>query len=99
MTPEVSDFISGLLENTDKHIEVADRHRVTVKRGKLRINICDNNGDPFITTLKNVLLEPDSCDKLFSIIKLMNSVHTYLFHKVFCMVISEQNRKYGYITI
>ena len=29
ITPEVSDFIPGLLEYTDKHIEVADRHHVT----------------------------------------------------------------------
>ena len=29
MTPEVSDFIQGSLEDTDKYIEVADRHHVT----------------------------------------------------------------------
>ena len=33
MTPEVSDFITGLLEDTDKHIEVADGHHVTEKKG------------------------------------------------------------------
>ena len=32
MTPEVSDFILGLLEDTDKHIEVVDRHHVTAKQ-------------------------------------------------------------------
>ena len=32
MTPEVSDFIPGLLEDTDKHIEVADIHHVTAKQ-------------------------------------------------------------------
>ena len=32
MTPEVTDFIPGLLEDTDKYIEVADGHRVTVKK-------------------------------------------------------------------
>ena len=32
MTPEVSYFILGLLEDTDKHIEVADRHHVTAKQ-------------------------------------------------------------------
>ena len=32
MTPEVSDFIPGLLEDTDKHIEVADGHQVTAKK-------------------------------------------------------------------
>ena len=32
MTPEVSDFIPGSLEDTDKYIEVADRHHVTAKQ-------------------------------------------------------------------
>ena len=32
MTPEVSDFIPGLLEDTYKHIEVADGHHVTAKQ-------------------------------------------------------------------
>ena len=32
MTPEVSDFIPGSLEETDKHIEVADRHHVIAKK-------------------------------------------------------------------
>ena len=32
MTPEVSDFIPGSLEDTDKYIEVADGHHVTVKQ-------------------------------------------------------------------
>ena len=37
MTPEVSDFIPGLLEDTDKLIEVADVHHVTAKqKGKLQ---------------------------------------------------------------
>ena len=31
MTPEVSDFIPGSLEDTDKHIAVADRHHVMEK--------------------------------------------------------------------
>ena len=31
MTLQVSDFIPGLLEYTDKHIEVSDRHHVTAK--------------------------------------------------------------------
>ena len=29
MTPEVSGFIPGQLEDTDKHIEVADGHHIT----------------------------------------------------------------------
>ena len=31
MKPEVSYFIPGSLEDTDKHIEVADGHHVTAK--------------------------------------------------------------------
>ena len=48
--------------------------------------MCDNNGDTFIETLNNVLLAPDLCDRLFSIITLMNLVHTCLYHNGFCMV-------------
>ena len=32
MTPDVSDFIPVSLEDTDKHIEVADGHHVTEKQ-------------------------------------------------------------------
>ena len=32
MIPEVSYFIPGLLEDTDKHIEVADGHHATTKQ-------------------------------------------------------------------
>ena len=32
MTPEVSDFIPVSLRDTDKYIEVVDRHHVTAKR-------------------------------------------------------------------
>ena len=32
--PEVSDFIPGLLDDTDKHIEVADGYNVMKKKGK-----------------------------------------------------------------
>ena len=60
MTPEVSDFIPGSLEDTDKYIEVADGHHVTAKqKSQVRIKMCDDNGNPFIATLHNVLLEPD----------------------------------------
>ena len=48
--------------------------------------MCDNNGDPFIATLYNVLLAADLCDKLFSIITLINSGYTCLFRKWFCTV-------------
>ena len=47
MTPEVVDFIPGSLEDTDKYIEVADGHQVTVKqKGQVRIQMCDENGNP-----------------------------------------------------
>ena len=66
MTPEVSDFIPSLLEDTYKHIEVVDGHHVTVKqKGQVRIKMCNKKGDPFIATLHNVLLAPDLCNRLF----------------------------------
>ena len=87
MTPEVTDFIPGSLEDTDKSIEVADRHHVTAKqKGSVRIQMCDDNGNTFVTTLYNVLLAPDLCNILSSIITLMNAGHTCLFNKGFCKV-------------
>ena len=87
MTPEVSDFIPGSLEDTDKYIGVADRHHVTAKQiGQVRIKMCDDNRKSFIATLHNVLLALDLCDRLFSIIMLMNSVNICLFHKGFFTV-------------
>ena len=87
MTRIVSDFIRGSLEDTDKYIEVADGHHVTAKqKGQVQIKMCDDNGKTFIATLHNILLEPDLCDSLFSIITLMNSGHNCLFHKGFCTV-------------
>ena len=32
ITPEVSGFFPGLLEDMDKHIEVADGHHITAKQ-------------------------------------------------------------------
>ena len=87
MTPEVTDLIPGSLENTDKFIEVADRHHLTAKKkGSVHIQIFDGKGKTFLATLYNVFLAPDLCDRLFSIIKLMNAGHTCLFHKGFCTV-------------
>ena len=85
ITLEVSYFIPGLLEYTN-YIEVADGYHVTSKKVQVQIKMCDNNGDPFIVTLHNVLLTPDLCDRLFSIIALMNLGHTCLFHKGFFAV-------------
>ena len=66
MTPEVSDFIPGSLEETTTNIEVADGHHVTAKqKGQVRIHMFGNNGKTFIATLYNVLLAPDLCDRLF----------------------------------
>ena len=80
-------FITGSLEDTNKYIEVADGNNVIAKqKGQVRIKICDNNGKPFIATLHNVLLEPDLCNTSFSIITLINSGYTCLFHKGFCTV-------------
>ena len=40
MTPEVTDFIPGSLEDMDKFIEVANGHHVTAKqKGSVRIHI------------------------------------------------------------
>ena len=84
MTPEVYNFIPGTLEDTDKYIEVADGRHVTAKqKGQVQIQMCDNNGNTFIATLYNVLLAPELCYRLFSIITLMNAGHTCIFHKGF----------------
>ena len=80
MTPEVLDFIPGSLEDTDKHIEVADGHHVTAKQnGRVQIKMCDDHGDHFIVTLHDVLLAQDLCDGLFFIITLINLGRTCLF--------------------
>ena len=87
MTPTVSDFIPCSLEDTDRYIKNADGHHDTTKqKGQIRIKMCDNNGNPFIATLHNVILAPELCDRLFLITMLMNLVHTFLFHKGFCTV-------------
>ena len=87
MTPEVTDCIPRSLDDTDKFIEVADGHHVTAKqKGSVHIQMFDENGKTFFATLYNVLLAPDLCDRIFSIITLMNAGHTCLFHKGFCTV-------------
>ena len=48
--------------------------------------MCDGNRKPFIATLYNVLLAPDLCNRSFSVIRLMNSGHTCIFHKGFITV-------------
>ena len=94
MSPEVSEFIQGLLEDIDKLIEVADRHHVTAKQKlQVRIKMCDNNGKPFIVTLHNVLLSLDLCNRLFSIVTFIDLVYTCLFQNVFFTVYSGVNDK------
>ena len=39
MTPEVSDFIPGLLEFMNKNIEIADKSHVTKKRTSMNTNV------------------------------------------------------------
>ena len=44
MTPQVSDFIPSLLEDTDKYIEAEDEHYVRAKqKGKIEVIMYDNN--------------------------------------------------------
>ena len=70
MTPHISDVILHLLEDTDKHIEVADVHHVTAKqKGQVRIKLCEDNGDTFIATFHYVILAPDLYDRLFSLLR------------------------------
>ena len=83
MTPRVSGFIPGSLEYRDKYIE----------KGQVQIKKCDDNGNPFVATLHNVLLALDLCDGLFLIITLMNLGHNCLFRKGFCMVYFGDKKK------
>ena len=46
----------------------------------------DSNRDTFIATLYSILLAPDLCGRLFSVITLMNLGNTCLYHKGFCTV-------------
>ena len=79
MTPKVSDFIPGTLEDTDKYIEVADRHHVTAKqKGQVQIQMCNDNRKSFIATLYKVILAPDLCDRLF-FNHYINESSTYLY--------------------
>ena len=55
--------------------------------------MCDDNGDTFIATLHNVLLAPDLCESLFSIITLINLGILVYFKKGFALCNLEQKRK------
>ena len=81
MKAQVSDSIPVLLEDTDEYIEDMDGNNVTAKqKGQDQIKMYGDNGNSFVATLHNVLLAPDLYNWLFSIIKLINSRHNYLFH-------------------
>ena len=87
MTPEVTDFIPELLEDTDYSLKLrTDIMSRQNKKVSVCIQMCDYNGKKFIANLYNVLLAPDICDRLFSIIMLINAGHTCLFHKGLCTV-------------
>ena len=63
MTPEISNFIPGLLMETYKYIKVSEGNFVTEKQtGEVQIKIHDNNGKPCIDMLNNVRLAPDLCN-------------------------------------
>ena len=51
----------------------------------------NDNGEPFISTLYNLLFAPDLCDQLFYIIMLMNAEHTCLLLKGFSFLIVNQH--------
>ena len=63
------------------------------EKGQVRIKMCDDNGDPFIAALRNVILAPDLCDRLFFIITLINSGNPCLSQKGFCTVYFVEKEK------
>ena len=98
MTPEVSNFIPGSLEDMDK-TEIADRHHVIEKqKGQEQIKTCNNNGDTFIATFYYVLLAPDLCDRLFYNLKSMNLYILVYITKGFALYTSETKIKFGYFS-
>ena len=70
MAPDISDFIPGLLVETDKYIEDEVGNFIAAKeKGEVQIEMCDNNVKPFIATSENVLLAPDFFDRLFPVLR------------------------------
>ena len=62
MKPEVLDFIPRSLVETYKYIEVVYGNFVTSKQKRqVQIEICDDNGKPFIAVLYYVILAKDLC--------------------------------------
>ena len=63
MTPDISNFIPGLLAEADKYIQVSDGDFVIAKQtGEYQIKINDNNRKIFIATLYNILFALDLCN-------------------------------------
>ena len=58
------------------------------QKGQIQIEMCGDIGNLLIATLNNVILSPDLCNGIFSIIKLMNLRYTCSFHKGFITVYS-----------
>ena len=58
---------------TDKYIKDADKNLITAKQtGQFKIKMRNDNGKTFIAIVYNVLLAPELCYRLFSIITLIN---------------------------
>ena len=54
--PQVSYLVPCSLEDMDKNIELADEYHVTAKpKVQVQIKMCDDNRDPFIAPLHNVI--------------------------------------------
>ena len=71
-----------------------DGHHVTTKqKGKVQIKKCDNNRDPFIATSHKVLLTPDLCNRLSSIITLLILGILVYSTKGFALCTLEQRKK------
>ena len=84
MTPQVSDFIPGSLEVKDKYIKVADGNYVTAKKKvQVKIKMFDDNGDPLLATLHNILLAPYICDRLFQLLRKRSWYILVYFTKAF----------------
>ena len=94
MILEVSGFIPGLLDDTDKHIEVVEGHHVIEKqKGEVRIKMCNDNENTFFTTLHNVLLALDLFKRFFYVITLMNQDIIVSFVKGLAQCTLETKRK------
>ena len=59
---------------------------MTKLKEQVQIKICDDNIDTIIAILHNILLAPDLCDSIFSIIMLLHLGNTCLFYKGFFTV-------------